>query len=257
MSDVLGLVVALPGEAKALFGKSRWQNWGVRKILCRPLSEGKELLCVLAGVGVQNAAFAAKLLLERGVRAVGVVGVSGGTAPELGAGGLIVADGVQQIDGEKAGPSWETAPELAELLWALLNSSGVPTVRGPIATSASPVLSVHQKSAIYARTNALAIDMESSAVACAAARAGCPFFALRAVCDPHDRAVPKELSDALSETGAVRPAALLRSLCRRPSLFSEIIALRSDFNAALGALETGWRISLANGEPLFRVLSPK
>ncbi|HKK01529.1 MAG TPA: hypothetical protein VJ955_05130, partial [Desulfuromonadales bacterium] len=74
MGDVLGLVIALPEEARALLGKRRWQDRAGRRILSQPLPDGARLLCVQAGVGSQRAESAARWLLAQGVGALGVAG---------------------------------------------------------------------------------------------------------------------------------------------------------------------------------------
>ena len=78
--------------------------------------------------------------------------------------------------------------------------------------------------------------MESHAVAAAAARAGVPFIAVRAIADPAERAIPTSALAGLAPDGSTRPIAVVARLALRPWQIAGVIRLAADSAAALAAL---------------------
>ena len=244
MAKILGLVIALPAEAKAVIGKKHWRRQGRWLTHRHALPSGHTLLVIRSGIGPENALSAARWLVRQGVCTLGITGVSGGLRPGLKPGDLIVAD---QVCRHEDGPEdcfWPTAGEYADLLSQQLADSGRRVFRGPIATGATPVQNSAEKQALFSKSGCFAVDMESAAVACAAREAAVPFFALRAICDPVDRSLPADLVDILSHNGVLQPTVLLGKLLRRPLLALDLIRLRQDFVTALKALKSPWQASL-------------
>lgn len=249
MPQVLGLVLALPAEAKAVVGKQRWHRRDRLWVCQHRVSPDLSLLCVRAGTGPENALFAARWLTRQRVSALAVTGVSGGLQADLTPGDLVVADRVCRVDGADAGRCWNSAKGYSDLLSRQLSADGLRVFRGAIVTSATPVLTPKEKDALFSRNGALAVDMESAAVALAAEEATLPFFALRAICDPAPRAIPSDLADALNREGTVSPTVLFSKLCRRPLLALDLIRLGRDFASARKTLRRAWRIQLGCSLP--------
>ena len=224
MQSLLGLIVPLPAEARALFGRRGWQRqngW----CCCRGrLPGGAEVLAVRSGQGGARARAAAAWLVERGATILAVMGVAGGLHPALRPGDLVLA-------GENR---WESLPLRREA------NAWLQVQCGNLADVGQPVLTPAGKAALFRESGALAVDLESAAVGRLAREAGLPFFALRAVCDPAGREVPAELWACLTEAGRVRPAVLIRAVLNRPRLIRDLLRLRRDFAAALGALRREW-----------------
>lgn len=232
----LGMVVALPAEARAVLGRQRWQPCGEMAV-CRSLQAGgREILWVRSGLGSERALRAASWLLAEGVDALGILGVSGGLSPDLVPGQLVLADSVADADGK----CWPVPADFGERLRELLTRAGHAVRYGSVLTSPAPLLTATEKAAWFQRSGALAVDMESAAVACAANRAGRPFFALRAICDSASRRVPAELSQWVDGQGRPRLPTLLKDLIRRPALIADLWRMQGDFACALRALEQGW-----------------
>jgi 4-hydroxy-3-methylbut-2-en-1-yl diphosphate reductase len=108
----------------------------------------------------------------RGSGAVLVAGVAGGTGPDVRPGDLVVASEV--VDGDRRIP----VPSAA-LLAAALRRSGLTVHVGPVAASSTIVTGARRK--MLATQGILAVDMESGALAEAAA--GIPFAVVRAIVD--------------------------------------------------------------------------
>lgn len=72
--------------------------------------------------------------------------------------------------------------------------------------------SAQDKAAAFARTDALAVDMESHHVARAAAERGLPFIAIRAVADQAHEALPAIMASFVDQDGRTRMSAVLAAL---------------------------------------------
>ncbi len=249
MNSTIGLVVALPAEARTLIGRGQWQRTEGHLFQRSSLNNSTHLVVVLAGVGMKNAFLASQWLIAEGVLALGVSGVSGGLDPKLEPGDLVLADSVVQEDGNTCKQVWEGNSKFVEIVYAALIAKDIPAYRGPIITAQKPVLSTRNKQALFTKAKALAADMESAAVATVANNAGLPFFALRTVCDIATRTVPMEIFDCLNQAGHVRMFHLIRMLLLKPPLISDLLRTRKDFNAALGSLGRAWHTQISSSLP--------
>lgn len=149
-------------------------------------------------------------------------GLAGGLHPLLRPGALVVPDVVLSQDGH-----WPTHPPLAARLG---------TVNGALYSGGSVLATAEDKEALYVRTGASAVDLESAAVAEAAGRHALPFAVLRAVCDPASRSLPRAALVALDPAGKISGKALMRELMQRPQDIAALIVLGSDAARARRAL---------------------
>ncbi len=133
--------------------------------------------------------------LRGGIAGVVSFGLCGALDPSLEVGDLVVGQSVADgADSFEADAAWtariiELAPE-AKL--------------GRFARAERPVASVAEKTELHRRTGAIAVDLESFAVAELACRFGAPFAVIRAVSDAADRALPPAAQVGLGVDG--RPA---------------------------------------------------
>jgi adenosylhomocysteine nucleosidase len=152
-------------------------------------------------------------------------GVCGGLDPSLAAGDLVLPDGVLGVEGGLANvtPSHHLA---ATALAPSASTGRLVTTREVVATPAD-------KAALFARTGAVAADMESSAILAAAAAAGLPSLVVRAVSDGAHEALPPELIRLVSPEGRLRMAGAV-ALIARPAIVTRAIGLRRATRRALG-----------------------
>ena len=75
---------------------------------------------------------------------------------------------------------------------------------------------VADKRALLEAIGALAVDMESHAVAAVATAAGIPFLVIRAIADPADRVVPQAALEALRPDGGSASVATFGGVIRQP-----------------------------------------
>lgn len=200
-----------------------------------------------------------------GARRLLSFGVAGALIPQLQPGDLILAHGVR--DGQRSlacDPDWRSAigkrlqrrvspraaapaaPEasLKAALFRFGRRSGWRPVldaagRHPIAEIAgadAPVADEIGKSALFAATGAVAVDMESVLVARAARRHGLPFAILRVVADPAHRSLPNAALVAMRPDGEVDVGGVFGALSRDPWQVTMLARLAVDARRAFAAL---------------------
>ncbi len=167
-------------------------------------------------------------LLERAgpIDAVMSFGIAGGIAPGQKPGDVILADKV--IAGEifSADPRW-----LAAL------SRKIPDTRVGALVGVDEMIGCrHHKARLHKETGGLAVDMESHGAARYAQERGIPFIALRAVADPHHRALPGSALVGMNPDGSTNVPAVLRALARRPGDLPGLILTAREAGAAMRAL---------------------
>ncbi len=177
----------------------------------------------IGGGGGPGAAAAAARLIDARVTGLLSFGLAGGLDPAIPAGALVIPECVLGEAGEHWPTDLALTARLGPAAGALLAASAILATRA-------------DKHAAWRRTTALAADIESGAVARAAAAHNLPFAVLRAVCDPAARDLPPAALGALDSGGAIRPGALLGSLARHPGQIGALIALGREAARARRAL---------------------
>ena len=180
---------------------------------------------IAIGGGTAAGAARAAAILAPHVSALISFGLAGGLDPMLPPGALLVPATVLADGGR-----WDTDPILTARL-------GGPTP-GALFGDGAILATAAAKAALHARTGAVAVDLESAAVARAAARHGLPFAALRAVCDPAGRGLPRAALAALDAKGRIGALRVLAAVLARPGEIPTLIALAADAARARRALVT-------------------
>lgn len=252
MRPTVGMVVAMASEVRLLFGRKSWRPAKAHPIRHERLNDDTDLIVARAGVGIENSLAAARRLISEGATALISAGLAGGLSPGLQAGHLVIAEDILHVnpmnDGQIQG-HWKADATCVALARAAFTAEGVPATGGRIITTRQAVLTAAHKAALFRQTRALAVDMESAAVARAALEKNIPFFGLRAICDPAAETVPRELYACLDPNGNVRLTTVLRHLARRPSLALDLSRLRRHFIAAGSALQGAWRVQVRHHLP--------
>ena len=177
---------------------------------------------VAVGGGDAAGATRAAETLAPTVQALISFGLAGGLDPSLPPGTILVPTRV--TDGPE---TWSTDPALN----AALGGPTPHTLQGGgtiLATAAA-------KRAAFAR-GAHAVDLESAAVARAAARHGLPFAALRAICDAAAADLPYAALVALDARGRIAGLRVAIAALARPGQLPALIALARAAAAARRAL---------------------
>jgi len=82
--------------------------------------------------------------------------------------------------------------------------------------SPTVLMTPEEKRALASRTGAVAVDMESAAVAFTAEQAGLPFVAIRVISDTLDQTLPSSVLSAYDRSGHLKMWRLLRGLVQHP-----------------------------------------
>ncbi len=221
----LGIVVAMTAEVRSL-GQAPIPGGG-------PIHLSGGTLVQLSGMGPERAERAGRSLLGLGATALLSWGSAGGLVPTLSPGGLVLPDNVIGADQSR----YSTDPVWCSRLFDRLKDSLV-LHRGSLAESAAPLKSPAEKRMLFERTGAVAVDMESGAVAKVAQQADVPFMAVRAVADPAHAAIPQSPLRAVDEFGELSLLAFFTGLIRHPAELFDTIRLGRNFHAAHATLST-------------------
>ncbi len=201
----LGIVVGLEAEAR------------VARRLGVPVETG--------GGDTKGAISAAARLVAQGVAGLISFGLAGGLDPALSAGAILVPS-VVLLDAQR----WEADP-------ALMARLGGPTA-GTLYGGGEIVATARAKAALHAHTGAVAVDLESAAVAAVARQHGLPFAVLRAVCDVAARDLPRAALVALDSAGRIGMVRVGAAVLGRPWQIPALIGLAGDASRARHALVT-------------------
>ena len=190
------------------------------------------------------AAAAARRLAEAGVVGLVSFGFAGGLDPKLSAGAVICP--AEVICG--SGARFAASTDWRERLRAA--NAARPLLAGLLLTRAAPLDSVADKASAFRETGAVAVDMESSAVAEVAAAFGLPFLALRVIVDTAADVLPQSVLDA-SRAGNLNMRRLLSGLALAPWELLALIRLAQRYRAATLSLaavaRAGWPAPRALG----------
>ncbi len=222
LTPALGIVCGMVSEVRAL---GRWAD------------------DPLVGIGISGARPGraereARRLVAGGCRVLLSWGVAGGLDPALAPGELVIPAAVVTEDGGRLPLSQSVIARLDRAIQTaeMPQPSRGMTGTGAILGAERMVLAVAEKAALFERTSAVAVDMESHRVALVAAAAGLPMLAVRAIGDPAGRALPALAARALGEDGRPRIGPVIAGLLRRPGDLAALLRVRRDTAAALAAL---------------------
>jgi hopanoid-associated phosphorylase len=183
----------------------------------------------ISGGRPERARQQADLLLQNGAPGLISFGIAGGLSSMLIPGTIVIGVGVVSRGNKFA----------ADAAWQLRLLQRLPgAMRGWIAGEDTVAATRERKSELFRQTGAMAVDLESAAVAEACAVAGRPFAVIRAIADPADRRLPSLALDALDEEGRVLPMKVAAGLLRRPFELPGLIRVGLESRKALLALET-------------------
>jgi hopanoid-associated phosphorylase len=177
---------------------------------CLPPAAGRVIIC--SGADPGRARQAAQTLVDQG--AVGLIsfGIAGGLDPAARPGDIVLPQAVLLPGGEHI----PTSDAWREQFERRLSASGPRVHQGSLAGSDRLLVSGAEKCHVRGINGALAADLESHAVAQAAARAGLPFVVIRAIADPLEQRLPAAARVGIGSKGEVRVLSVLKVLCASP-----------------------------------------
>jgi adenosylhomocysteine nucleosidase len=176
----------------------------------------------LGGPPFGNVPYRPKLVLS--------AGFSGALRPDLRVGDLVLATEVIDTEGHRWPATWPG--ELPPGEWR------PPLRRGRLLTVPALAGGAGEKQGLGERFGALAVDMETAAVARLCHKREVPFGCLRAVSDDVDTPLSPQLVGLL-KGGRVAPLRLAAALAQRPALAGELWRLARNTRAAARQLARG------------------
>lgn len=194
---------------------------------------GRRVSIIKTGVGQSAAARGAATLIA-GHRPQWLIsaGLAGGLHPDLQRGDLLFADAILGADGSRIALG-DTAVKLAPA--AEVKSSGTgqsqpPKTRvhvGQLLTVDRPIRLPQDKRELGQKHQALAVDMESLAVAAVCIREQTNFLSVRIISDSVDDELPAEIERLLDQKSAARRAgAALGAILNRPGSLGDMLKLK-------------------------------
>ncbi len=221
----IGIVCALPMELAPLRGRCSLQRKysGGTFVFRGGIYNQIRIAIVESGLGYARARNATLSLIEAHTpRWVLSCGFSGALLPEMKIGDIVVANGIVDMHGQSL-PLPVDMPTKGKTKLHV----------GKILTSDEMIRSVKEKQQLAEKYSAIAVDMESLAVAQVCQEQKKNFMAIRTISDDLSKDLPPEILSILSSTGGMRLGAALGAIWKRPGAIKEMWKLRA--NATLAA----------------------
>ncbi len=199
---------------------------------------GKTFAVVGHGIGHRRATETARRAFDSipGAELVIGTGVVGALSSGLKPGDLVLSDRVMTLDGDGRLDEQVIAVGDSHLraVARSLASAGIAYSTGAILTSHRVLANGAEKRRAKESTGAIAVDMETAALASEAAARNIPFVAIRAVLDEvDDEVVGAEMAD---EHGNVRPLAATSYLIRNPATMLKLPKMIRNLSRATAAI---------------------
>jgi hopanoid-associated phosphorylase len=220
---ITGIVVALPDEINSLTEQK------ISKGDCVFLNE--QILLAFSGTGPENAKNASQLLIKKGAKRLISWGCAAALKANLKPGDLVLP---QILHCENKQQLSLTSPWFQYTLEQL---SSLNPSTGSLAESSVIVAKSSDKKTLHKQTRAIALDMESIAIARTAIKNNLPVLVIRCIADPLTMNLPDAVSYALNKQGDVVLAKLLWFLLTHPTELPSLVKLGLHFNAAKNKLK--------------------
>lgn len=212
-----GSAPGMADQSVARIGVVAALDWEAGVFASRPAG-GPELLIEITGPGAAAAAAGAERAIARGADAL----ISWGSAGALGPaepGAIVlppaILDSLQQRVATDAGIADALARAFRDV--ATIHRADLVSVDSPVTTASG-------KRALAEDSGAIAVDMESAAIAGAAARAGLPLGVVRVIVDGRDHCVPP-CAIAGMDGARTRPGRVFAGLVKSPGEALELLIL--------------------------------
>ena len=211
---------------------------------------GKQFTVVGHGIGRSRARDAARRAFDLipGAELVIGTGVAGALSSGLKPGDLVLSDRTLTIhaDGQVAEQVTAVGDAHIRAIGRSLAIAGIAYSTGAILTSHRVLATGAEKRRAKESTGAIAVDMETAAIAAEAAARGIPFVAIRAVLDEvDDEIVGAAMAD---QDGNIRPLVATSYLIRNPATILKLPRLIRNLSRATTAIADALTAIAYDGE---------
>jgi len=226
----IGIVSALPIELGAFLGRCervrKYQGGGF--VVRGGRYDGIRVAVIEAGMGFARARRATQVLIDAHAPDwVLSCGFSGALRPEMQVGNIVMARSVVDQHGQELQIELKVNSDEANGLFV-----------GRLLTVDHMVRTIAEKSELATRHDALAVDMESLAVAQVARERKTLCLVVRVISDDMASDLPPEVLSVVGPTGSVRLGAVIGSLLKRPESAKDMWRLRGTAQTAARSLAT-------------------
>ena len=187
---------------------------------------------VRGGVGLDSTRRAADACSAEWICSTGFCGALNDS---LSVGDIVIASQILDGSEKKSAPVSVDAAFVADMVEALKSAGLTPQV-GPVISVRDPVFSSEAKRALGQSSGALAVDMESFALAGAR-----KIVVLRTVSDAVGDELPVEVAGFLDEQGNVKAGNVTRFVLKRPTNVKTLWELKKRSDTAAKALTAAWK----------------
>jgi len=258
---IIGLIAAMPEEIRPLLrlaGKYRREK--IDGYEAYRFTYGKEkVLLVKSGMGLENAAAAALALVNTKPCIVVNFGFCGALKEGIQVGDIIVAQRIllnrENLFSPQSGIVEEDARLLSRHLADALNGNDFCIHGGAFVTAAEIMNKYEMASLVPAWAPNPVLEMETAAVAKAAAKEGVPFLALRGVSDDASEELGFSISELTDARMKVRIGKVLLTVARKPWIIPQMLQLARNSRKAGANLALAIAVMLEDTDelPLKRV----
>lgn len=201
---------------------------------------GRRVVILRSGAGQSQAAKAAELLIEtHRPKTVISAGFAGGLTPSIKRGSILLANCVQDSSGRQiildksSAPSNDLNQEQLVQFPAIENPSDYSQIKWPnfhigkLLTLDRIIREPSEKQSLNEKHQALAVDMETYAIAEVCLRHKTPLSSIRVINDASDELLPPDVERLLHQkTEAARLGAAFAAILRRPTSIKDLWALK-------------------------------
>ncbi len=220
----LGIIAALPAEAKCLTYK--------KLDVCSPVEIYKDIYLCLSGVGYDAALNSSKQLLEIDVDVLISWGLAGSIESSLKSGDLLLARSVISNNN-----SWTIEENWLSKCQLHLANSSINTASAHIASVNDICATVEDKNNLSLKSGAVAVDMESAAIAELANANNIDFLVVRAIADDAETCIPEVVLKHTNTLGQPILLPFLLSCLKKPGQIKELLKLAKCYRQAIKTLK--------------------
>ena len=218
----IGIIAALPAEAKCLYSKKLKAGL--------PVEIQQDVFLCLSGIGHESALIAAKKLTALKVNALISWGVAGAIDKSVNSGDIILANSIANESNR-----YSTSENWLSRVSEHLRSTRMVSIGG-IASSKEICASTTDKLHLLQKTGALAVDMESAAIAETATANNLDLLVIRTISDDAGTVIPEAILKHTNNLGQPRIFNFMLSCIMNPNQIRKIFSLASGYKKGLASL---------------------
>lgn len=221
----------------AVFTALSWESAAVRAALqqvrrentrvWRGVAGKQEVVVITGGIGPRRTRQVVEDFRQTPFSAVLSVGCAGALQPDLCSGQLVLAPDIRMFaaDSESQLDCFPVHPDFLAQARSVASQASILLAEGPLFTSRRVLLTMEEKKQQGARTEAIAVEMESGVHAAFAQTRQLPFLALRVILDPVGMSLPA-IKGLTTQEGNVRPLKALSYVVTQPRSLPLLLELR-------------------------------